>query len=52
MPKKNTKDKIQKTKYSETSSLRDAILRDIHTKNIRPRARWQYILLHMGLYTS
>jgi hypothetical protein len=52
MPKENTKDKIQKTKYAETSSLRDSILQNIHTKNIRPRPRWQYILLHVGLYTS
>ncbi len=32
--------------------LRESILADIHAKNIRPRARWQYILLHVGLYTS
>lgn len=44
--------KVQSTKYSETSSLRDAILADIHARHIRPRARWQYVLLHAGLYTS
>jgi hypothetical protein len=32
--------------------LRESILADIHAKHIRPRARWQYILLHTGLYMS
>ncbi len=32
------------------SSLRDSILRDIHEKNIQPRARWQYVLLHGALW--
>lgn len=32
--------------------LRESILADIHAKHIRPRARWQYILLHVALYMS
>lgn len=33
-------------------SIRDSILADIHAKKIQPRPRWQYILLHAGLWTS
>lgn len=32
--------------------LRESILADIHHKNIRPRARWQYVMLHIGLWCS
>lgn len=31
--------------------LRESILADIIAKNIRPRPRWQYILLHAGLWS-
>lgn len=34
------------------SNIRDTILADIHAKKIQPRPRWQYILLHMGLWAS
>lgn len=56
MPKP-TQDKKEKIKEKKDgifiqSSLRDSILRDIHDKNIRPRARWQYVLLHAGLWCS
>lgn len=32
--------------------LRDSILADIQSKNIRPRPRWQYIILHAGLWIT
>ncbi len=32
--------------------LRESILADIHAKNIHPRPRWQYILLHIGLWSA
>lgn len=30
--------------------LRESILADIHTKHIRPRPRWQYVVLHVSLW--
>ena len=32
--------------------LRESILAKIHTKSIRPRPRWQYVLLHAGLWST
>jgi hypothetical protein len=32
--------------------LRESILANIHTKNIHPRPRWQYILLHTSLWST
>lgn len=32
--------------------LRESILADIQAKNIHPRPRWQYILLHVGLWSA
>ncbi len=47
---------MKSTQYTVQSakkwSMRDSILADIHAKNISPRPRWQYILLHVWLWTS
>lgn len=32
--------------------LRESILKKIHTKNIAPRPKWQYVLLHIVLWVS
>jgi hypothetical protein len=53
MPTGMSSNKIQNTKEgTKKTSIRESILADIHAKNIRPRARWQYVLLHMGLWCS
>ena len=50
---KNTKQKTKNTvEFSTKSSIRDAIIADIHANKISPRPRWQYILLHIGLWIS
>ncbi len=32
--------------------LRDSVLAHIQSENIRPRPRWQYVLLHIGLWAT
>lgn len=43
---------VNSKKEASKSSLRDAIITDIHAKKIHPRPRWQYILLHTVLWGS
>lgn len=56
MPRPFQNNKAQSTKHKggiiTKSSIRDSILADIHARNIQPRPRWQYILLHAGLWIS